>query len=145
MSRAKLNCVYLYQDGHAVLVYEKHDHKAKVDYQYVEIIKDTGIDCLFEGRLIFHHLSFDALWDIAKKSKSIQVSNGGSINSKKMNLKVATLVLKQKNGKSLFFQYLPEVLSGGVTHQPNADELVSDYEEEDNKYFWGTYRIAKII
>ena len=51
--KQKLHCAYLFADGHAVLVYEKHDRQAG-DIRWAEVVEKFGPECRFTGRIVFH-------------------------------------------------------------------------------------------
>jgi len=70
--KKKLHCFYLFADGHAVLIYEKHDRQAG-EIKWGEIIEKFGPECRFEGRIVFHGGS-NGLLNLCRKAVAVRAT-----------------------------------------------------------------------
>ena len=68
--KKKLHCAYLFADGHAVLVYEKHDRQAG-DIRWAEVVEKFGPECRFKGRIVFHWGS-NGLLNLCRKAVAVR-------------------------------------------------------------------------
>lgn len=141
--RKKLQCAYLFADGHAVLVYEKHDREAG-DVRWVEVIEKFGPECHFTGRIVFHWGS-DGLVNLCRKALEVRAKvpsvEAGSTRTKELGLAVGTLdvQLGRDSLDGVHFHDLDNVLSGPYKYQP---EVVETFDPQISH--WSDYRVAKI-
>ena len=139
----KLNCAYLYADGHAVFVYEKHDRQAG-DIRWAEIVEKFGPECRFEGRIVFHwgsngvlNLCRRAVW-VRAKAPSLQA---GSDRTRELGIPVGTLEIQLGSDHldKVYFHDLEGVLGAPYKYQPEVAEQFNPQASH-----WADYRVAKI-
>lgn len=140
--KKKLTCSYLYEDGHAVLVYEKIDPDAgRISFCEVHEKLVEG-NCGFTGRLIFSRYD-SAMLDICKKAHAIRAHeaslDSGSDNTKRLGISYGYLEIWLSNDKTLNFTELPGTISGSYTYQPRTVEACPTADGG----FWGSLRISK--
>lgn len=140
-----LQTIYLYADGHAVLVHEKSDKQAgKV--QWVEIYEKFGPRCYFpSGRIIFSGFySFSAgLANLVHRAESVEAKaasvESGSLNTQSKGIPVGHCTIKGKD-YSVSLMDLPGLISGEYIYQPETSEK---WEDVKDKYSWSYHHIAK--
>ncbi len=141
--KKKLHCAYLFADGHAVLVYEKHDRQAG-DIRWVEVIEKFGPDCRFEGRIVFHWGS-QALLNLCRKAVAVRAKapslEAGSDRTRELGIPIGTLEIQLGGGHrdSLYFHDLDGVLSAPYKYQP---EVAEKFDPQASH--WSDYRVAKV-
>jgi hypothetical protein len=139
----KLHCAYLYADGHAVLVYEKHDRQAG-DIRWVEIVEKFGPECRFTGRIVFCWGS-NGLVSLCRKAVAVRAKlptlDSGSERTRELGIPVGTLEVQLGGGHldSVYFHEFEGVLSAPYTYQPEQDEK---FDPEISR--WADYRVAKV-
>ena len=138
------HCAYIYEDGHAVVIHQQRHDKAG-DVEWAVVYEKLDIHCQFTGRIVFHHLRYDRLFQEAANAYSLRASTpsveSGSENTKRMGIRVGNLTVESKDGKSLYWTLMPDLISNGITYQPECKESFSDLE---GKYFFGSTRIAEM-
>ena len=142
-SKKKLHCAYLFGDGHAVLVYEKHDRQAG-DIRWVEVVEKFGPECRFTGRIVFHWGS-DGLLNLCRKAVAVRAKaptiEADSTRTKELGIPVGTLDIQLGSDArdSVYFHDLEGVLGAPYKYQPEADEK---FKPEASH--WSDYRVAKV-
>lgn len=133
---------YLFQDGHAVVIYEKPDkHAGKVEW--CEIIQKLGPVCLFTGRIVIPTL---ALFELTRKALHVRAKppeiNMGSANTKRLGIPVGYVrlqMIRDQYDGDVTFQLMPSIISAPFTVQPeNAEPF------DPNARYWGGSRVHKI-
>jgi prepilin-type processing-associated H-X9-DG protein len=124
--KKKLHCAYLFADGHAVLVYEKHDRRAG-DTHWAEAVEKFGPECRFTGCIVFHRGSSDLL-NLCRKAEAVRAT-------------AATLEIQLTEGRlhNVWVQGLSCVLGTPYTYQPEQDEK---FDPEISH--WADCRVAKV-
>ena len=141
--KKKLHCAYLFADGHAVLVYEKHDPQAG-DIRWAEVMEKFGPECRFTGRIIFHWGS-NGLLNLCRKAVAVQAKaptlDAGSERTRELGIPVGTLEVQLGDDHldKVYFHDLSGVLGAPYTHQPEQDEK---FDPEILR--WGDCRVAKV-
>lgn len=136
-------CVYLYNDRHAVVMYEKRDeHVGTV--QFVEIHERwTEANCNFSGRLIFDRYNM-GMWKVARKAIHIRASEatfkGGSDKTRNLGIAVGSLEIWLDNEHALHWNDFRNVISNCYTHQPEMEEKFDPNLKE-----WSGHKVAKIV
>lgn len=136
-------CAYLYSDGHAVIVHcEKHPKAGEVEW--VEIYERLDVSCGFDGRLVLHHPTYDKrvemilnAYRVEAKEPSVSV---GSDNTKRHDIRVGSIAIEFKDGKSLYWVTMPDLISDGITYQPQCVEPLN----VDDCAVWCGKRVAKL-
>jgi len=136
------NCAYLYADGHLVLVHEKNDNDAG-RVNWATVYENVGIRALFNtGRIIVD----PGALPFVLKSTAIEARaashNSGSDNTKKANIRVETIILR--NGSShrgFIISNFPDMISSDIKYQPETSGV---FTETKNLHFWGHYNIKKV-
>lgn len=142
----KLKCAYLYEDGHAVLCWEKKDNDAG-EVEWVELHeKFCDAQMNFKGRLVIHNPP--AYLKLAKMAKQINASEAslqnGSENTKKRSIQVGNVsfVLGEHwFSDAISFTLMPELISSPFTYQP---ETVEKWEDVKDGFHWGNNRVGKV-
>ena len=146
MKNRTLSAFYLFQDKHAVAVYEKFDRESKMTLEYVEIHEQfVPDDCYmqFSGRIIFGSYS-DAIVNLLKTATGIEASapdiNNGSETMKKMGIPLGHVSIYNKHGE-IMFDLMPSIVASRVTYQPG-----DGYKEifDPNIARWSVYNVGKI-
>lgn len=149
MTRIKLSKTashgYIYADGHAVIIH-KEDHPKAGEVEWAEIWEKIDTHCNFEGRLVFHHPKYDGRLQLALNAYELRCTEpsleGGSENTKRHNIQVQHFEIGSKDTRmTLSWTLFPELISDGITYQPEAKEVFSDL---DGKYHWGMTRIDQV-
>jgi hypothetical protein len=141
--KKKLHCAYLFADGHAVLVYEKHDRQAG-EIKWAEVVEKFGPDCQFEGRIVFHWGS-NGLLELCRKAIAVRAKaptiEAGSTRTKELGIPVGTLELQLGNDHldHVHLHDLHGVLSGPYCYQPEVSET---FDPQISR--WCDYRVAKV-
>lgn len=134
-------CGYIYADGHAVLLHQESHPKAG-EVQWAEIWEKLPVRCDFVGRIVFHNPRHDMRLALAVNAERIRATepsiDHGSENTKRHNLRVASFEIDVKDGSYLHWTMLPDLISSGITYQP---ECVETFASLDGKYHWGSTRI----
>ena len=124
--KKKLHCAYLFADGHAVLVYEKHDRQAG-DIRWAEVVEKFGPECRFTGRITFHWGS-NGLLNLCRKAVAVRATPA-----------TIEVQLTQRELHTVWVHGLSKVLGVPYTYQPDAEER---FDPEISR--WGDYRVAKV-
>jgi hypothetical protein len=141
--RKKLHCAYLFADGHAVLVYEKHDRQAG-DIRWAEVIEKFGPECRFEGRIVFHWGS-NGLLELCRKAVAVRAKaptlDAGSERTRELGIPVGTLEIQLGDDHldRVYFHDFDGVLSAPYKYQP---EIVETFDPQISR--WCDYRVAKV-
>ena len=140
------HCGYIYEDGHAVVVHQENHSKAG-HVEWVEVYEKIPGHCSFKGRIVFHHMHYDRLFRMAMEAQNIRCSTAstenGSENTKKLGLRIGNLSLEFKDGGNLYWTLLPDILSNGITYQPEFTESFNP-EWKSGYACWGDKRITKV-
>lgn len=144
MNTRNLTCTYLFPDGHAVQVFEKHDPDAGL-VQFVEVHERfTAARLDFTGRIIFGRHN-GGLADVVRRlATGIRATapsvDQGSEATRKAGIYLGTLTVETKGG-AIYFHEFPALLSGEYTYQPGAT-----YAEKFNPDMssWADHRVAKV-
>jgi hypothetical protein len=142
-TKKKLHCAYLFGDGHAILVYEKHERQAG-DIRWVEVVEKFGPECRFTGRIVFHWGS-NGLLNLCRKAVAVRAKapsiEAGSTRTKELGIPVGTLDMQfsQDHGDCIHLHDLDGVLSAPYKYQP---EVVEAFDPQASH--WADYRVAKI-
>lgn len=142
-----VRCVYLYADKHAVLV---HEERVKgVSFQHVEIIERLDVSCAFQGRIVFHYPYYDSKAELALNAYQVCMSEAsteqGSENTKKAGIRIGSFTIyakHDKGAKSLHWTRVPDLISDGLTYQPENTDIFNAEMHEGGQ--WGTHTISKI-
>ena len=124
--KKKLHCAYLFADGHAVLVYEKHDRKAG-DIRWAEVVEKFGPECRFTGRIMFDRAN-QRLLNLCRRAVGIRAAPA-----------TLELQVRQRQLKNVWVHGLSSVLGVPYTYQPEADE---QFDPEISR--WANYRVTKV-
>ena len=141
--RKKLHCAYLFGDGHAVLVYEKHDRQAG-DIRWAEVVEKFGPECRFTGRIVFHWGS-NGLLNLCRNAVAVLATaptlDAGSERTRELGIPVGTLEIQLGNDHvdKVYFHDLPGVIGASYTYQPEQEEKFDPGISR-----WVDYRVAKI-
>ena len=141
--KQKLHCAYLFADGHAVLVYEKHDRQAG-DIRWAEVVEKFGPECRFTGRIVFHWGS-NGLLNLCRKAVAVRAKaaslDAGSERTRGLGIPVGTLEVQLGKDRldNIHFHDLDGVLSAPYSYQPEQDET---FDPEASR--WADYRVAKV-
>lgn len=140
-------CAYLYADGHLVIIHEENHPKAG-SVQWAEIYERIPANCNFKGRLVFHSPKHDRKLaecinarQITAKEASI---DAGSDNTKRKGIAVGSFCIDYHDGTGLWWSTMPDLLSFGVTYQPDVTEAFTEFDDPDKRYHWGNTRINAI-
>jgi hypothetical protein len=139
----KLHCAYLFADGHAVLVYEKHDRQAG-DIRWAEVVEKFGPECRFTGRITFHWGS-NGLLNLCRKAVAVRATaptlDAGSDRTRELGIPVGTLEIQLGDDHldRIHLHDLDGVLSAPYKYQP---EVVETFDPEISR--WCDYRVAKV-
>ena len=132
---------YLYDDGHMVLIHEKHDKDAG-RVEYATIYENVGIQCAFQGRLIIDNGALPFVLEAANIQVLPSSIDQGSQLTKDKNIRVETIILKSKYANNdWIINLFPDFISGDIKYQGGISEKFADIE---NSYSWGTAPIKKI-
>ena len=143
-SKPTLTCTYLFDDGHAVQIFEKEDADAgRITYAVV-IERFTEAECNFSGRIIFgrYREGMTALIRTARQIRATEPnSNWGSDATKKAGIAVGSLTVTTAQG-DLYWYDMPGLISGCYTFQGGPA-----YAEkfDPNILHWAMHRVSKII
>jgi hypothetical protein len=142
----KQTCAYLYADGHAVIIYEQTVKLGgtTTDIEYAVIHEEYCHAHLgFKGRLCFGRCTAIAMLDLAKRATAIRASvpttENGSENTKRMGIAIGSLSFEFSNGGHLYFNSMPDIISGQFTYQPETDEAF-----DPEAMFWGNVKVAEV-
>ena len=147
MSKIKLSktayCGYIYEDRHAVIVHkEKHPRAGEVEW--IEVFERIDALCSFRGRIVFHNPKYDPRLELALNAYRIRCTEpsmeSGSENTKRAGIRVGYFEIEAKDGRGLSWIRTPDIISDGLTYQPEMHETFSDLEEKGFG-FWGDKRI----
>ena len=140
----ELITTYLFEDGHAVQIFRKHDrHCGPLDFAVITE-KFTKAVCSFSGRITLGRsgngvagLLRDAL-QIRAKTPSIE---NGSDNTRERKLSVGYLIITTRDG-DIIFTTLPEIISAPFSYQTGPA-----YEEKFDPQLtqWAHCRVAWIV
>lgn len=133
------HCGYIYADGHAVILHEsKHPQAGTV--QWVEIFEKLDTHCNFEGRIVFHHPHYDRKLRLALEAYALRVSKpsleNGSENTRHLGLRIGTFTVEFKDGAHLWWNLMPDVLSDGLTYQPDHFEAFNPEWVAGCSHWW---------
>jgi hypothetical protein len=142
--KPELTTTYLFEDGHAVQIFQKHDRDCGTISFAVITEKFTKAVCSFTGRITLGRsgngvagLLRDAL-QIRAKTPSIE---NGSDNTRERKLAVGYLMITTKDGE-IIFTTIPDLISAPFSYQAGPT-----YEEKfDPKLTqWAHCRVARIV
>jgi hypothetical protein len=139
----KLNCPYLFEDGHAVMIFEKHDRQAG-EIRWAEVIEKFGPECSFEGRIVFHWGS-NGLLNLCRKAVAVRAKapslDAGSERTREQGFPVGTLEIQLSDDHldRVYLYDLEGVLGAPYTHQPEKGEKFDPQASH-----WADYRVARI-
>lgn len=140
------HCGYIYSDGHVVILHKQRHPKAG-EVAWVEIIERIDALCRFDGRIVFHDAGRDVRFQMAVNAVELRASlpsvENGSDNTRKRGLRLCSFTIGFKDGTELYWNRMPDLISDGLTHQPEHAE-VFDPNWGQSEYFWGDTRINKI-
>lgn len=145
MNDKRINCAYLYADGHGIEVWEKFDINAG-RVQWVEVYEQYVPQVsLAKGRIVLHG---DALPALVKKMHRVEAKvadiKNGTEHTKKLNLPVEVLTLVPLASRplsSISFHNIIGMLQGEFAVQ---HDICQRLDEVEDLYSWSTYRIAKV-
>lgn len=137
----RLQCAYLYADGHAILIYEKQDRDAgRIEFAEVHE-RFTDAKILFQGRLVFNRFHAEGLLRLAKLADEICATRAkiesGSDRTKELGIAVGSL--RFHIGGDVSFHSMPDILSDGWTYQP---DMLEHFDEGLSR--WGHSPVARI-
>lgn len=146
MKQKRLTCAYLYADGHLVLNYEKQDRDAgSVEWCEIHEKPYPKLSCSFEGRIVLHRYTCDGILWLLKSAVEIRLSKPsteiGSENSKKRGLAYGSMTIRLASGADLHWSFFPDIISDGVTYQPDCKEAFADITTG----IWGSMSIGRIV
>lgn len=146
MKHQKQTCAYLYADGHAVILYEQKVKLggASQTVEYAVIHEQwTKASLSFKGRLCFSRYGSAAMLDLCKRAVSIKAcppsTENGSENTRKLGLAIGNLSFDFADGSYLYFNYMPDLISGQFTYQPDHTDMF-----EADRSTWGYVKVAEI-
>jgi len=141
--KKKLHCTYLFADGHAVIIYEKHDRQ-RGEIKWAEVIEKFGPECRFEGRIVFHWGS-NGLLNLCRKAVAVRATiptlDAGSERTRELGIPVGTLEIQLGDNRldRIYFHDLDGVLSAPYKYQP---EVAETFDPQITR--WRDYRVAKV-
>jgi len=139
--KGHLRTVYLYADGHAVLIYEKPDKDAGT-VEWAELVQKFGPRCDFEGRIIFGSALAKLIKGMFRVYARPASVDHGSENSKRLKIVTQPLSLYPENNMyGIYLTAFPEIINSDWTYQPETAETWDDVRE---KGYWSDYRIGKV-
>ena len=140
------HCAYLYEDRHAVIVH-KERHARAGDVEWVEIFERLDMTCQFDGRIVFHNVNRDLRFHLACNAYEVCASEpsiqNGSDNTKRQSIECCSFTIRFKDGTELYWNRIPELVSDGLTYQPDHKEPFNP-EWGESTWFWGHTKIAKV-
>lgn len=144
--KKRMTCAYLYSDGHAVILYEKHDRDAG-DVEFAEVHEkycDARLN--FKGRIVFSRYEAAGFMRLAKLAKVISAKeptlDRGSQNTKRLGIPVGSLefdFIGNHGCDCAHFKTMPSVLGSGFTYQPDTNDKF-----DDNLRHWGITPVARV-
>jgi len=141
----RLTTTYVFADGHAVQLFEKHDPDCGPLEFAVVTEQFTRGACSFTGRLTIGRfaggltgLLRDAL-NIRAKTPSVE---NGSDNTRLRNIAVGYLIVTTKDG-DIIFNTMPDLISAPFSHQAEDDIYAERFDPNLTK--WGHCRVSKVI
>lgn len=147
MAKKKLSCVYLYaskddQPAFAVEIWEQWHAKSGERIEWAELNTDLKPDLAFDGRLVLHDP--DPWYRFLKSCYQIRVMEpklrNGSDNTKKHGIAVGHLEIRPyKNGSAMWLNRMPDLISDGITHQPDITCSLENIKAEES---FGWHRVA---
>jgi len=144
--KKRMTCAYLYEDGHAVILYEKHDRDAgTVEFAEVhEKYCDARLD--FKGRIVFGRYGAAGFLRLARMAKVITAkepsTDRGSQNTQRLGIPVGSLEFDFEGNHGCdcaHFNTMPTILGDGYTYQPDINDKF-----DDNLSSWGITRVARV-
>ena len=141
--RKRIQTVYLYPDGHAVVVWQKRDRDAGT-IEWVEIHERWGpVVGFIEGRLILK----PELAALVKHARAISAKEAtveaGSEKTKAANLALDTLEVLSRGAEwPVYFHNIPHMLSGPWTYQPHID--LENFEAVRENVMWSSFNVGKV-
>jgi hypothetical protein len=144
MKNKRLTAFYLYEDRHAIAVYEKYDADAARYIKFAELHEKFVPDNFsmnFKGRLIIDGY-YRSIIDIIKRGEGLEIRepsiNRGSDKTRRLNIAVGRIVIYTNKGE-IVFNHMPDILGDGFTYQPDVTEVYNPHMTS-----WCDYNIAKI-
>jgi prepilin-type processing-associated H-X9-DG protein len=141
--RKKLHCTYLFADGHAVIIYEKHDRQGG-EIKWAEVIEKFGPECRFEGRIVFHSGS-NGMLNLCRKAVAVRATiptlDAGSERTRELGIPVGTLEIQLGDDRldRIYFHDLDGVLSAPYKYQP---EVAETFDPQITR--WRDYQVTKV-
>jgi hypothetical protein len=138
---SQLKTIYLYSDGHAILVFEKKDKEAGT-VQWVEAVEKLVDRTYFKGRIIFSSFYEHCNFSLARfilSAERIEATESGSENTKSRGITVHHCSIRTKEG-TIDLNSFPGLIGGSFTWQ---EETVETWEDVAEKYHWSSHSIAK--
>jgi hypothetical protein len=137
------HCVYLYSDGHAVVVFEKNDRELG-RVQYVEIVQQwTKASCNFTGRIVLGRMHSEGLADWMREADIITIKaptfDAGSEATRDRGIPVGSLDLHFPKRGSLYWTVMPSIISAPYTYQPDNVETFDPTLTE-----WSGMHVARV-
>jgi hypothetical protein len=133
---------YLYADRH-LLILHREAHSKAGEVEWAEVWECIDADCGFKGRIVFHAPYQDRRLALACQAKRVGCGfpslDKGSENTKRHGIPVGYFLLDFADGSNLYWNYLPDLISDGLTYQPDTVE-----EFNPEAAHWGRVRIARI-
>ena len=136
--------MYLYPEGHAIIVHKKYDKNAgEVQWAVLHSPEQVGIDCDFTGRLIIDDNAIATVRTMAKIVCTEPSIDNGSESTKNKGIRVASVTLKTKYDLKDYYSGLrvtlfPDILSGDFTYQPEFRcESDGEYNKVKDMYSFG--------
>jgi hypothetical protein len=145
-----VNCLYLFEDRHAVVVYSTNHPKVGRS-EYVEIhecLPDPNAVMQFTGRIVFSgSISAAGFLAVLKGARQVRATvpsiKNGSMGTERINQPVGSLTITlPQPWADLYFYDMPGLISGGYVY--NEDQM--SYNETFNPDIreWGGKNVAKI-
>lgn len=144
------HCVYLYASRMAVVVHTdvfKHPIAGRKEFTWVDIYEKLDVACCFSGRIVFHSPNYDPKAELALNAYQVETSEpsteSGSENTKNQKIRVCSLTIYPKrDSKGFYWIRTPDLISDGMTYQPEVDEAFNPEWFEGGQ--WGLHTIGKI-
>ena len=130
--------MYLYGDGHAVIIHEKNDKQAG-RVQWATLHESIGVKADFTGRLIISHAGAMAMLLASDAVRCTEPSiTHGSENTRKLNIAVGNVSFDFGAGYT-HFNLLDGLISCDFHYQADDKEAWADIADS---YHWADYTVS---
>jgi len=146
-AQPRLITTYIYPDGHAVQLFEKHDPDAgHIEFAVVTEKFTRAAPCNFTGRIVIGRFGAEGFVNLLREATDIEAKapsiTSGSDNTRSRNIAVGYLTIHTAKFGRLRWVTMPDLISDTFTLQTDAQ-----FEEQFNPNLtrWGGSRVARIV